>query len=56
MEEQEKEEVPLPPGIARMSQKMHIIKKNRNARGKYKGATLDHMLNKFELQREGDRA
>jgi hypothetical protein len=47
MKEEEKEVVPLALAIARMSQKMHTIKKNRSAGGKYKYATLDHMLNKF---------
>jgi hypothetical protein len=41
------EEVSLPLAIARMSQKMHTTKKNRSAGGRYKYATLDHMLNKF---------
>jgi hypothetical protein len=47
MEEQKKEEIPLPLAMVRMSQKMHTIKKNWSAEGKHKYATLDHILNKF---------
>jgi hypothetical protein len=43
MQESKKEEVPLPLAIPRMSRKMHTIKKNRSAGGKYKYATLDHI-------------
>jgi hypothetical protein len=48
MEEPKKEEVPLPLAIARISQKMHTIKKNQSAGEKSKYATLDHRLNKFD--------
>ena len=47
MEKEGEEVVGLPLAIARMSHKMHTIKKNRSAGGKYKYATLDHMLRRF---------
>jgi hypothetical protein len=39
--------VPLSLAIARMGQKMYTIKKNKSAGGKYRYASLDHMLSTF---------
>jgi hypothetical protein len=47
METEGKKEVELSLAIARMSQRMHTIKKNRSVGGRYKYATLDYMLGKF---------
>jgi hypothetical protein len=45
MEEEKK--VSLSLAIGRMGQKMYMLKKNRSMEGKYRYATLDHMLSTF---------
>jgi hypothetical protein len=41
------EKIPLPLAIARMGQKMYTMKKNKSVGGKYRYASLDHMLSTF---------